>query len=476
MQKTTIILSLICIPLFHTSSSPNSTPRLSIVIRNSHDTVSRRRAENLQRGLLKQADEMGLVSFNNKNILMLHEAWAPLNAWTILPVFEYLYEKYLEKGVRWVFFCEDNTEINLKGLVRVLQRFKSEERLFIGHALYDEEASIIHHFKFQKGLGQFKYPDFDAGWAVTMELIKHSVDRLRSNPPTSSFSIDIQYEVAMFFYYNDILLTDIRSFCVNKPLSEECVSTVQYSEPDCGTVAADDILVSVKTCEKFHETRIPVFKVTSALNTKHIKYYSEVADESIPTENIGVPNTNSGHCAKLLEIIMKFRTMEEWRNKKWLVIVDDDTIMNFSRLQRQLACYNPDENVVLGERYGYGVNFKTRGGYSYPTGGSGMILSQRAAISLLKGECECWAPDAPDDMWLGLCLSRLGIPMVPSKSLHQTYPTQYSREFLSHRYLVSFHKHNQQDPVEIYRDYLGGRSEGSNKNHGNGDRVMKNEL
>ena len=40
-----------------------------------------------------------------------------------------------------------------------------------------------------------------------------------------------------------------------------------------------------------------------------------------------------------------------------------------TRLRRMLGCYNPNEAVVLGERYGYKA---TAGyGYDYVTGGGG---------------------------------------------------------------------------------------------------------
>ena len=39
------------------------------------------------------------------------------------------------------------------------------------------------------------------------------------------------------------------------------------------------------------------------------------------------------------------------------------------RLRRLLQCYNADQRVVLGERYGYGL--AKQHGYNYPTGGAG---------------------------------------------------------------------------------------------------------
>lgn len=39
------------------------------------------------------------------------------------------------------------------------------------------------------------------------------------------------------------------------------------------------------------------------------------------------------------------------------------------RLQQLLSCYDPNEIILLGERYGYGVS--TGFGYEYVTGGGG---------------------------------------------------------------------------------------------------------
>jgi len=414
---------------------------------------------------MKKADVMKLKLLHEAkgienlsiDVLTLHEEWAPPNAWTILPIFRYFYDEY-HKTSDWVFFCEDTTEIDLKHLVKVLSGYDHKKKVFLGHALHDTEPSIIHHYAFHEDPESFKFPDFDAGWAVSMTLLKHAAQRLKIDPPDEWFSIDVKHEVALLFY-NDgkgTTLTDEPSFCINKPLNEKCASTVQYSVPDCGTVSADDILVAVKTCKKYHDSRIPIVKKTSALNVKHIRYYSDVADNSIPSEFIGVNNTDAGHCAKLRKIIEKFND-EEWKEKKWLVVIDDDTVMNFKRLQKLLACYGTSNPVLLGERYGFGVYYHNHG-YSYPTGGSGMIMDRQAVQRLTdNGGCECGSVDAPDDMWLGKCFeTMLNIPMVHSNSLHQSYPLQYNKEFLSHRYLVSFHKHDFEDPLEVYKYHLGG--------------------
>ena len=43
---------------------------------------------------------------------------------------------------------------------------------------------------------------------------------------------------------------------------------------------------------------------------------------------------------------------------------------SYNRLLKLLACYDPKEKVMLGERYGFAVSYKNLA-YSYPTGGGG---------------------------------------------------------------------------------------------------------
>jgi UDP-glucose:O-linked fucose beta-1,3-glucosyltransferase len=40
---------------------------------------------------------------------------------------------------------------------------------------------------------------------------------------------------------------------------------------------------------------------------------------------------------------------------KWLVIADDDTMLGVSKLLNLLNCYDADEEIVIGERYGFMV-------------------------------------------------------------------------------------------------------------------------
>lgn len=153
------------------------------------------------------------------------------------------------------------------------------------------------------------------------------------------FSIDVQHEVAMFIYNNDkgFKLTDVKELCLNQRMTGvNCATAITKDIPDCGTTPNDDIFVAVKTCEKFHNERLPFVIKTVGQDAKHIKYYSDKADKKIPTEYIGIKNTEIGHCTKLYNIIRKAHTDPNYKRKPWLVVIDDDTIL------RLVFCYQGD--------------------------------------------------------------------------------------------------------------------------------------
>ena len=56
-----------------------------------------------------------------------------------------------------------------------------QQEWFLGKPLHDEESTIIHHYAFAENPPQFKYPDFSAGWALSVplvqRLVRHGPDR-----------------------------------------------------------------------------------------------------------------------------------------------------------------------------------------------------------------------------------------------------------------------------------------------------------
>lgn len=225
-------------------------------------------------------------------------------------------------------------------------------------------------------------------------------------------------------------------------------------------------------------------------------------DDSIPTVNLGIPNTEQGHCAKTMAILHHLRSkIKNMPEIKWIVVADDDTILGYcdflyvawilrfaerttnglfhvkflvvdclfgfciticclnlsihlskkfffiskrqsqletpvlqkaksmlpvsnislcsvSRMQQILTCYNSTKPVALGERYGYNVHNSR--GYNYITGGGGMVFSRTLLEQLTEpGICECPSINAPDDMFLGLCIAGLGVSVTHSPLFHQ---------------------------------------------------------
>ncbi|RXM95451.1 Beta-1,3-glucosyltransferase [Acipenser ruthenus] len=105
--------------------------------------------------------------------------------------------------------------------------------------------------------------------------------------------------------------------------------------------------------------------------------------------------------------------------------------------QKLLSCYDANEPVFLGERYGYGLGI---GGYSYITGGGGMVFSREAVVRLLESNCRCYSNDAPDDMVLGMCFNGLGIPVTHSALFHQGDPVDKKDIFIAVKTCRKFHK------------------------------------
>ncbi|CAH3110996.1 unnamed protein product [Porites lobata] len=431
-----------------------------VIVRSQHNRYHVKKAKAMRDDLTQQAEAMG--EKDSLELKMMHEDWAPLGAWTIVPIINggfialllvFYFQLYFSlaedygDNKRWIFFCEEETIINLFGLVQVLSKHDARKELFIGHAIQDQEPAIIHYFDFS----WFSFPDFAAGWALSVPLLNRQV----------RFKVFFFYEkktnkaVAMFIRYagRGTLLTDVPELCTSDPRDQhDCVTSVKGGGPECGDLSLDQIFFAVKTTKKYHKSRVPVVQKTVGQYAKHIVYYSETKDSSIPTEDIGVPNTESGHCAKLQAIIHKSATDPRAADKLWLVVIDDDTIMSVPRLQKLLACYDPKEVTLLGERYGYELTGEY--GYDYITGGGGMILSRAGIDALLKSNCNCWEPDSPDDMWLGNCFRRLGIPLTHSPAFHQAKPNEYVPSLLAHQTPISFHKHNDLDPLTVYKDYL----------------------
>ncbi|XP_034034114.1 beta-1,3-glucosyltransferase isoform X1 [Thalassophryne amazonica] len=431
-----------------TAYSPVGLEQVVIVIQSQRNSYHHRRGGQKKVEILQQAADLRQ---GFPTVILLHELSEYEGNWSILPTLSQLSDVY-SQSASWFLFIEEETGVRLAELLHVLNRYQPHEEWFLGKCLHDNEASIIHHYAFSEDPGSFGYPDPAAGWALSVPLLRRLADRLQHDKPQKSdFTIDLKHEIALYIWEggNGPNLTAVPEFCTQQ--RDNCATTFTTYLPNCGApVPKEDIFISVKTCQKFHSERVPVIKATWEKDAQYLEYYSDVTDATIPTVNLGVPNTERGHCGKTFAILKRFLS-ESVPKVDWLLIVDDDTLISLSRLRHLLSCYDPQEAVSLGERYGYGL---IQNGYSYTTGGGGMVLSRVAVYKLVSSGCSCYSDDAPDDMVLGMCLTSLGVPITHSPLFHQARPEDYTKNLLSLQQAISFHKHWNINPVDVYKKWL----------------------
>ncbi|KAJ8256462.1 hypothetical protein COCON_G00186140 [Conger conger] len=436
----------------HSQGRPLSLNEVVFVIQSQKNSFHVKRAEKCRTELLKQA-----VDLRQKPpaVLLLHSLSDNEGDWSILPLLPYFSASF-GKNSSWMVFLEEETNVKVGRLLQMLERFDRGKEWFLGRPLYDRESTIIHHYAFADNPSVFKYPDFAAAWALSLPLVNRLARKVRDEPLKSDFTIDLKHEIALYIWAEGAgpRLTAAPELCTElegSPRAKQCATTLSTYLPQCGEpVKKEDIFVAVKTCKKFHEERVPVVKRTWEKHAALLEYYSDHTDHSIPTIDLGVPNTERGHCGKTFAILERFLS-DAVAHTEWLLIVDDDTLISLPRLQALLGCYRPGEPLCLGERYGYGLG---QGGYSYITGGGGMLFSRAAVQRLLGSGCKCYSNDAPDDMVLGMCLNALGLPVTHSPLFHQARPEDYSPDFLAHQIPISFHKHWNIDPIAVFNKWL----------------------
>jgi len=376
-------------------------------------------------------------------------------AWTILPLFARFPE--LGANVSWVLFMTEKTRLDWSNAVQLTRRFDPTKEWFIGHELWDRDATIVHHFAFHDDPSAFKYPLLDAGFLLSIPLLKRvCAEASGRGLASATFAIDVQHELALHFWrggHKGINLTHSAHLC--RKSGPHCATWIQPFQ-FCGEAVDNaDVYFAVKTCSKFHDDRVAVVQQTWAPHTHRLVFYSDVSDKRIPTVSLGVDNTATGHCSKTMAIIQRMGLVvdSEKNPPRWFVLADDDTILSVQRLRQVLSCYDSDQAVLIGQRYGYASGYNY--GYDYITGGGGIVLS-RAAVELLAlpGRCRCPQADTPDDMWLGACAENLHIDIVHFPGFHQARPDDYPATLLDSQFSVSFHKHWMIDPRQVYAQWF----------------------
>uniref|UniRef100_A0A7E4VKR1 N-acetylgalactosaminide beta-1,3-galactosyltransferase n=1 Tax=Panagrellus redivivus TaxID=6233 RepID=A0A7E4VKR1_PANRE len=410
---------------------------------------------------LESAFNSAFSDLSDVKVQLLHRDFPSVTGgWTIWPLIPRLGTDF-----DWYLFVEPFTEVNVDQLVEFLKTQNSEESLFFGHGLVDSHPVIIHHFRGFDGVEQLVYPDFGAGVVFSRDLIDKLKSKLAEDYPGNTFAIDPKHELAKLV--DDLTVTKLTTnvgFCLQQTASN-CFThyAPPYLAPNsttCGRgITNRHVFVGVKTFSGNHKTRVVVVKRTWVKEVKFVEFFSDTPDFYIPAIDIGVPNTERGHCSKTLAILKHaLEHTDQSADIGWIIIADDDTLLSIPRLYRLLNCLPKQRKLILGERYGYGFSTDGLGGYDYPTGGAGMIFS-RAAARQIVASCQCPNDDSPDDMILGACARRLAIPVIHSSAFHQAQPDDYAADYLQRQAPISFHKFEHIDPYEVYMNYLYEKDE-----------------
>ncbi|GMR59628.1 hypothetical protein PMAYCL1PPCAC_29823, partial [Pristionchus mayeri] len=457
MRSLLLGLLAVAAAVDHSSDSESTQSIVVLIVSNGETRYDERRAEETKRHVeedMKEEDAVVLISHRDFG----GGSWGHHAVWPLIPRITARFP-----SLRWLVVMETESRMNglrLRRRLRQGEKEGEEKEIFIGRTLVDEQPVIIHHFYgFDNQHGDvFQYPDFAAGVLLSGRLVRRLGEGLERKKGVQ-FTIDGKHEFARLVEeLTAVTLTSEMDHFCHSPGGSNCLI---WFEQQTGTrqgcrerrpLDHSSLLVGVKTYSGFHRTRVVVTKRTWGKNVRNILYYSDVEDPYIPSTRVHIPNTQRGHCKKTMEILKDALHREEM-SSRWIFIADDDTLVGLSRLERWLRCYDEDEKVIIGERYGYGYDVSGEGGYDYPTGGAGMVFSLPAA-RLLVQQCECPSIDSPDDMILGMCARHLSIPIVHSPAMHQARPMDYARSLISRLLPISFHKHEGIDPYEVYTRYL----------------------
>ncbi|XP_053672110.1 beta-1,3-glucosyltransferase [Anopheles nili] len=480
-----VLLLLVQLPSFVEPAL--AAHELSFLVLSQPARYNAARARHLRRSIIDQIRELDQEIAPNEpdNVFLTHELFPEREgAWAITPILGHIRTAVLKSAhrtARWLIVCEEQSHVNVSLLAHHLAEEDYREKLFLGYPLYDREATIIHHFAFFKNPTSFLYPYLRAGIALTVPLVDHLLELLPDGAPRpalSDFFIDAAHEFALLVWQRGkgyplqprrYLCAKAQPHCAihGAAWNHEGLPSTRHSDDDNESISSDTstdvdhIMFAVKTCHKYHKDRIPALKNTWTKYVQHLRYFSDTDDPSIPTVVTSVPNSSAGHCAKTLEILQligdELRFNSSLHPVRWVMLVDDDTILSSSSLARFLSSYDPNRDLYLGERYGYHL-MGSDGGYSYVTGGGGIVLSV-AILDALQRTCECPSASSPDDMILAACLQRLGVRPIHSPLFHQARPSDYPPEVLDRHHTVSFHKHWQIDPQQVYNRWFRQQDE-----------------
>ncbi|KAJ9594889.1 hypothetical protein L9F63_013814, partial [Diploptera punctata] len=192
-------------------------PDVVFVVLSQGDSYHESLAKQLKTSLEQQANAANQIK---PVVHLAHEDFSHPGAWTVIPLISELNSLHGSNS-SWIVFCESHTSISLPHMIEMLNKFNFTQEVFLGHALHDREATIIHHFAFSDNPEQFKYPNFACGFAMSRALLQRIAFRLdQGEEPNIDFSIDSSHELALYIWDNGKgpVLTHSSQLCLtNEP-------------------------------------------------------------------------------------------------------------------------------------------------------------------------------------------------------------------------------------------------------------------
>lgn len=375
-------------------------------------------------------------------------------AWTVTSfVHEWLHQD--EGHSDWFVVLEPWTSVDVSPLQKMLDAgiFGTAEEWFLGHGLQLTPSSITLNLD-----EELVYPFAGSGFVLNRAALERLSKSLKANPLQIDFHVTWEHEFA--WLVKDRLGLELTSLpeylcardrrtqhgpwpkrCLTRALDKYAFERSQQLQSLGRPLQDQDVIIAVKTTGKFHQERLGILRATWATPGSAV-FLSDKEDEEFGTVDLrtewgqDVAQTK-GHCAKTHAILKHLD--KYYPDRLVYVIVDDDTFLSIPRLHRMLDSYRLDQELYLGQRYGYGYT-DTGGGFDYVTMGGGVALSRKTLTKFLASGLSCPAPDHPDDMQMGDWMEALSTPTVHDDRFHQAQPRYYNQFELGQRALVSFHK------------------------------------
>ncbi|XP_063035308.1 glycoprotein-N-acetylgalactosamine 3-beta-galactosyltransferase 1-like [Melospiza melodia melodia] len=195
------------------------------------------------------------------------------------------------------------------------------------------------------------------------------------------------------------------------------------------------VLCWVLTAPQTLESRARHVRDTWARHCNVALFVSSEPAPTFPALGLGVPEGRGQLYRKTARALL-FVHRHLRASAEWFLKADDDTFVLLDNLRWLLAPLPPQRPLYLGKR------FRPFARQGYMSGGAGYVLSRgalsRLAPALARGSCGRGGPE--EDVALGRCLERLGVPAGDSRDTRgrETFHPFPPEIHLTHRFARGF--------------------------------------